>query len=114
MSRHLVKIPTTRGPEEAETYARELVGCTHACQAVGYKVDALPELRVEGRTVAPRFDHVTGGFADGEDGARIPGLFGAGIAFPERVVDPEGNVEYAVGLFKFMNFMKKVIPGWTA
>jgi hypothetical protein len=28
----------------------------------------------------------------------IPGLFGAGIAFPERVVDPHGNEEYAVGV----------------
>jgi hypothetical protein len=34
----------------------------------------------------------------------IPGLFGAGIAFPERVVDPHGNEEYAVGFWKFMKF----------
>lgn len=30
------------------------------------------------------------------------GLYGCGIAFPEQVTDPVGNVEFAVGLFKFM------------
>ncbi|KAG8157727.1 hypothetical protein KVR01_012389 [Diaporthe batatas] len=111
VSGHLVKVATSHG-SEAETYARELAGCTHVCQAIGYKPDPLPELRVDGRTVAPRFDNATGAFVDAASGGRIPGLFGAGIAFPQRVVDPEGNVEYAVGLFKFMNFLKKVVPGW--
>ena len=37
-------------------------------------------------------------------GEKIAGLFGADIAFPERVVDPEGNVEYAVGLWTFVKF----------
>lgn len=111
VARHLVKVTTTRA-DETETYKRELADCTHACQAIGYKTEPLPELRVEGRTVSPRFVHDTGGFEDKETGEKIPGLYGAGIAFPERVVDPEGNVEYAVGLFKFMNFLKKVVPAW--
>lgn len=111
VSSHLVKIATSRG-DETDTYTRELADCTHVCQAVGYKPDTLPELRVEGRTVTPRFDNETGSFVDAESGERIPGLFGAGIAFPQRVVDPEGNVEYAVGLFKFMNFLKRVVPQW--
>lgn len=112
VSQHLVKVETSHG-DETETYKRELVDCTHVCQAIGYKQDPLPELRVGGKTVTPRFDHVTGTFQDKESGEPIPGLYGAGIAFPERVVDPEGNTEYAVGLFKFMNFMKKVVPQWT-
>lgn len=100
------------GEPEAETYRRELADCTHVCQAVGYTVDPLPELRVGGRTVSPRFVNTTGGFEDKETGEAIPGLYGAGIAFPERVVDPEGSVEYAVGLFKFMNFLRRVVPQW--
>lgn len=114
VSAHLVKVATGRGAEaEAEAYAREMADCTHACQAIGYGRDPLPELRVEGRKVAPRFDHATGAFEDADSGVRIPGLHGAGIAFPQKVVDPEGSVEYAVGLFKFMNFLKKVVPQWT-
>lgn len=111
VSGHLVKIATSHG-DETDTYARELADCTHACQAIGYKPDALPELTVEGRAVTPRFENTTGSFVDAESGEKIPGLFGAGIAFPQRVVDPEGNVEHAVGLFKFMNFLKKVVPEW--
>lgn len=111
VSSHLVKIATSHG-DETDKYTRELADCTHVCQAIGYKPDALPALTVEGRTLTPRFDNTTGSFVDAESGERIPGLFGAGIAFPQRVVDPEGNVEHAVGLFKFMNFLKKVVPEW--
>ncbi len=111
VSKHLLKIVTNHA-DETETYKRELADCTQVCQAIGYKVDPLPELRVEGCRVTPKFDHMTGGFEDKKSGERIPGLYGAGIAFPERVMDPEGNIEYAVGLFKFMNFLKKVVPGW--
>ncbi|KUI71848.1 hypothetical protein VM1G_07830 [Cytospora mali] len=113
VSQHLVKVATTHG-DETETYKREMAGCTHACQAIGYRRDPLPELRVEGTKVAPQFEHTTGTFENAESGERIPGLHGAGIAFPQKVVDPEGNVEYAVGLFKFMNFLKKVVPQWSA
>lgn len=113
VGKHLTAI-TTSHADETDTYTRELADCEYICQAIGYKVDALPELRVEGKAVTPAFDHLTGGFTAKEDGARLPGLYGAGIAFPERVTDPEGNVEYAVGLFKFMKFLKKVTPGWKA
>lgn len=121
-ARHLVKVETPPRPTsfeeleaEAETYRRELADCTHVCQAVGYKANPLPELRVDDVVVAPRFDHDTGAFTDKNNAdAPIPGLYGAGIAFPQRVVDPEGNTEYAVGLFKFMNFLRKVVPEWTS
>ncbi|ROW07364.1 hypothetical protein VMCG_03746 [Cytospora schulzeri] len=113
VSKYLVKIATTHG-DETETYKREMADCTHVCQAIGYGRDPLPELRVDGRKVTPRFEHTTGAFDDAESGERIPGLHGAGIAFPQKVVDPEGSVEYAVGLFKFMNFLKKVVPQWTS
>lgn len=110
---HLTKVET-RHADETETYRRELADCTHLCQAIGYKAAPLPALRVNGTTVRPVFDHDQGAFTDKDSGARIPGLYGAGIAFPQKVIDPEGNQEFAVGLFKFMNFLKKVVPTWTA
>lgn len=116
VSAHLTKVETgaarADGEAEAETYRKEFADCTHICQAVGYTVDPLPELRVNGKTVSPQFVNTTGAFEDKETGEAIPGMYGAGIAFPERVVDPEGTVEHAVGLFKFMNFMKRVVPHW--
>lgn len=41
-----------------------------------------------------------------------PGLFGLGIAYPERKTDPLGNVESQVGLWKFMTYLDKVIDIW--
>lgn len=41
-----------------------------------------------------------------------PGLFGFGIAYPEAKTDPFGSVESQVGLWKFMVYLKKVMPLW--
>lgn len=41
-----------------------------------------------------------------------PGLFGFGIAYPELKTDPLGNVESQVGLWKFMNYLNRVMPVW--
>lgn len=39
----------------------------------------------------------------------IPKVYGFGIAFPEKVTDPMGNVEESVGLWKFMKYVKRII-----
>ncbi|ETS85289.1 hypothetical protein PFICI_03314 [Pestalotiopsis fici W106-1] len=95
--------------KEKEAMQRELPECDYVVQAVGFTRDPLPATKQ-----ALEFDHKTGGFTDATSGKELPGLFGAGIAFPERVVDPEGNVEHAVGFFKFMKFLKRVVPEWVA
>lgn len=41
-------------------------------------------------------------------------LFGYGIAFPERVIDPLGNVELAVGMKKFINYIKRTSKNFEA
>ena len=41
-----------------------------------------------------------------------PGLFGIGIAFPELISDPFGQKEYNVGLYKFNNYIQKILPLW--
>lgn len=41
-----------------------------------------------------------------------PGLFGFGIAYPEVKIDPFGNSETQVGLWKFMTYLNKVLPIW--
>lgn len=41
-----------------------------------------------------------------------PGLFGLGIAFPEKKSDPFGTVEAQVGLWKFMVYLNRVMPVW--
>lgn len=119
VSKYLTKIAYEAGAEK-ETYERHLQGVDFYVQAIGYSRDPIPALKTaEGRAIEPVFDHENGHFAfSGGDGSsegklrKLPGLFGAGIAWPARVVDPEGNVEYAVGFFKFMKHIKKVVGSW--
>ncbi|KAK5578004.1 hypothetical protein RB653_002953 [Dictyostelium firmibasis] len=40
------------------------------------------------------------------------GLFGIGIAFPQFKPDRVGNLEYNVGLWKFMVYLDQVLPTW--
>ncbi|KAK3372586.1 pyridine nucleotide-disulfide oxidoreductase-domain-containing protein [Podospora didyma] len=103
---------------EKEAYMTHLPACDYVVQAIGYTRDPLPVTAspVDGVYDSRRgltFDHETGEFTNKETGKPVPGLFGAGIAFPERVVDKAGNVEHAVGLWKFMRFLKRVVPTWV-
>ncbi|KAI0877089.1 hypothetical protein GGS24DRAFT_168179 [Hypoxylon argillaceum] len=114
----------TAGKEE-EAYKTQLPECTHISQAVGYARNPLPRLKVirkGGGAVEPlqvEYDDLKGRFYEKaspnaeHERKYVPGLFGAGIAFPERVTDPHGNVEHAVGFWKFMKFVKKVVPDWV-
>lgn len=118
VSKKITKIEYKAGLEE-ETFVKYMPGCDRYVQAIGYKRDDIPIIRKreKGReeekeeVIVPTFDSKTGGFED-ERGEKIKGLYGAGIAFPERVMDPYGNVEHAVGFWKFMKFVKKVVKGW--
>jgi hypothetical protein len=103
------RVDCSGGPEhEKLAMARELPECDYVVQAVGFTNDQLPAMKQD---IA--FDHETGGFVDPKTEKAVTGLFGAGIAFPAKVVDPAGNVEYAVGFFKFMKFLKKAVPEWV-
>ncbi len=47
-----------------------------------------------------------------ECGIIAPGLFGIGIAFPEAKYNPLGIHEHRVGLWKFMDYLQRVLPIW--
>ncbi|ETS82988.1 hypothetical protein PFICI_04864 [Pestalotiopsis fici W106-1] len=94
--------------KEAEAYQRELPGCDLMIQAIGFTPNQLPDMNRK-----LQYDHQTGQFLDARSRTVVSGLYGAGIAFPERVVDPSGDEEYAVGFFKFMKFLKRVSPQWV-
>lgn len=92
---------------------KHLPACTHVVQAIGFQKNEIPVLRKEEKDLHTVFNPLTGGFSD-KEGREVRGLYGAGIAWPNKVTDPEGNVEYAVGLAKFMNFLREVVPRWKS
>lgn len=112
VSKYLEKVFTEKAREQ-EYYEKHLPQCTHVVQAIGYTKNALPALANEDGELKVEYDNKTAGFSD-QQGNEVKGLYGAGIAFPERVTDPENNVESAVGLWKFMNYLKRVVPEWKA
>lgn len=90
----------TRYQVDEVDIASRITECNKAIYAVGFAPRSLP---VGGLDVT-QFNNKTGIIA--------PGLFGAGIAYPELKVDPVGNAEHSVGLWKFMTYFKRVIPIW--
>lgn len=121
VSNYITTISYESGAEK-EVFEKHLPGSDFVIQAIGYKRDPIPNLKTaSGRTITPNFNHEKGSFtyvkeSDGgntDDSAKLPGVYGAGIAWPQRVKDPHGNVEYAVGFWKFMRFVKQVSPEWN-
>ena len=119
---------------EKQVYGTTLTKCTHLIYAVGYDRNTIPRIKMDGKRVDKgiKFDMHSSGFhlgsADGveerdgnadrgkrrgQDKDLIPGLYGCGIAFPEEVEDPKGNVEAAVGFAKFFKFAERVKTIWA-
>jgi hypothetical protein len=76
---------------------------TKVIDAVGYERNPIPGLPDE---LLTSYDSQTGIISDG--------LFGIGIAFPNRVLDASGEYENAVGLRKFIVHAQNVVPQWIA
>lgn len=107
----LTKVPCPDACDES--MKDDLDSCSHIVQAIGYTRSPTPQLSIDGKDVGlVDYDPIEGSLRGAKDGTAIPRAFGAGIAFPERTTDPHGNVESAVGLWKFVKYLKRVAPGW--
>lgn len=106
-------------------------------QAIGYTKNPLPTLSIiipKGHTneeilITPIFDHDKGIFLHTPNNTppasnitppnemlqsrQIPGLYGAGIAFPQKILDKKYlHEEMNVGFMKFMKAVKGWVGGW--
>lgn len=77
--------------------------CDHVVYTVGFERRTLPH--------TPQFGSLD---YNPTNGIIAPGMFGLGIAFPERRADPLGFVQHRVGLRKFMQYLDAVLPIWLA
>jgi alpha-1,3/alpha-1,6-mannosyltransferase len=109
VSKFVERISTSQ--DETAAYKANIPTCTHLIEAIGFSRDPLPTLETDGKELKVECDHTTGGFKD-KNGEKVNGLYGIGIAWPERVIDPYGNIEYAVGMWKFMTYLKRIVRGW--
>ncbi len=89
-----------RYPSDQEHLERHLPDCQQAVYAVGFNSRSIEGVDVR------QYNNETGELA--------PGLYGFGIAFPERVVDRAGHVELSVGLWKFNRYIERVMPQWLS
>lgn len=76
-----------------------------SCNKVVYTVGFEQRTPIE----SPQMNEIT---YNDRNGIIAPGLFGLGIAFPEKIEDRFGNEEYNVGLWKFMNYLNNILPLW--
>lgn len=85
-----------------QNIARHLPECNKVIYAVGFEkrhnilLGDLPEIQY-----------------NPHNGIIAPGLFGFGIAYPELKTDPLGNQELQVGIWKFLQYLNKVMPLWV-
>jgi len=102
----ILKVKLSGDPiEEVDTYAKYHDIRMKTVYAVGFSRNNVPSVFVRGEQVELKFNSLNGQF-------NMPGIYGCGIAYPEQVTDPAGNVEFAVGFFKFMKFVKRVCSEW--
>lgn len=86
---------------EQANIERYLSECHKVIYAIGFERRALPRL-----DDMPKLNY------NAHNGIIAPGLFGVGIAFPEAKVDKYGTTEYSVGLWKFMDYLQRMMPLW--
>jgi len=84
-----------------ENIAKHLPACDKIVYAVGFERKSKPT--VQGLS---KLNYIE------ECGIIAPGLFGFGIAFPEAKYNYLSRKEYRVGLWKFMEYLERVLPIW--
>jgi len=92
----------TRLYNNEENREKALKNTTKIIYAIGYERNELPYLKEN-----PNYTY------NEKLGYISPGLFGIGIAFPEKDILPEtGKIGDKIGITSFLNYAKKVIPVW--
>lgn len=87
---------------DSDTMHEKLEECTRAIYAIGFEQNT-------SITIRPYSDGLPYNDANG---IIAPGLFGLGIAYPNKIIDPFGNIEHNVGLWKFMKHLTHSLPLW--
>lgn len=82
-------------------FQKKLATCSKVVYTIGFEARETPVAKQIGELIYNQ-----------SNGIIAPGLFGLGIAFPQKSEDRYGNIEYNVGLWKFMKYLEEVLPLW--
>lgn len=95
---------------EEEIYDTLLPECSQLVWAIGYcrQGTSIPTIQDQDDSKVHISGHKSTGQLVDHCGKAISALYGMGIAFPERVIDPSGDHEDAVGLWKFLQTAKRI------
>ncbi|ORY39981.1 hypothetical protein BCR33DRAFT_853094 [Rhizoclosmatium globosum] len=96
LPRNLVRVKS--GSLDESHALKNLTKCIYA---IGFEREPVAVEGVE----LDKYDATMGRIANG--------LYGVGIAFPERGEDAAGNLELQVGIWKFMRYLTRVLPFWV-
>lgn len=86
---------------DEENRKKSLKEATKIIYAIGFEKNELPNLKEN-----PKYNY------DETSGIIAPRLFGIGIAFPDKTVDPLGNVEHNISLNSFIFYAQRIVPHW--
>ena len=87
--------------DDKELFMSNLRNCNKVVYAVGYEHNKLPIIVINDEKILPMYNSSNGCFEMESNGTSVKGLFGCGIAFPEKITDKYG-CELSVGMWKFM------------
>jgi cation diffusion facilitator CzcD-associated flavoprotein CzcO len=91
----------TRYLSDAAHISKHLPLCQKVVYATGFTRREVPVQSVDVNQYNP------------ETGELAPGLYGCGLAYPEFVTDRKGHEEWSVGLWKFHNYLERVVTNWV-
>lgn len=96
---NLIRLKNTK--ENLDNFLPE---CNKIIYAIGYEMNNLPNITVNGENFSIN--------QDPEKGIIGPNLFGIGIAFPGYTTNPFGEKEKGIGLNSFMKYAQTVMTSW--
>jgi hypothetical protein len=76
--------------------------CNKIIYAIGYERNAIPCADIDQKDLV----------YDDTMGVVLPRLFGIGIAFPEKIIDPWGKEQHTVGMIDFLEYAQRIVPHW--
>lgn len=83
-------------------------GITKCILAIGYERNSLPNIYIDGTELNPVSIFSECHTANLNAGcAKIPRVYGAGIAFPQKIYTKEGSTELNIGIWKFAKQLKE-------